>query len=303
MSNGQTLTLNLKQTGSKLKGTAQIANATALPRLASGAQNLLSVQIPPGLLPIEGTFTAPRGFDLRATDGSFSVKGNFATPTLPGTYDLTLASGQTDSGTVPPTGQTTPTPTPQPTTSPTASPTTGPMPTQTATPTPPTPTGPAMLSASPALTFSETSADLTLVNRTPLNTFDQSIDNELFNTTGSQNYQSVRISGGTGDTRANTGRALLIAFSGVPDIRTAASNFKVGDTRNFNAFNVAKFVSENGGYNAKTGTMTITKIVPNFISIAIDAVFVADGFTGNTGSFRLKGTLNATNVKVTELKS
>ena len=296
LGNGQRVTLNLTQTGAALKGTAQIAAATAQKRvLATGAQALLSVQIPPGLLPIEGTFTAPRGFDLRATDGSFSVKGNLATPTQAGTYNLTLANGQTDSGIVPATGTPTGTATPTPTT---ATPTATPLPT-----TPPT-SGPLNVTASPVLIFSDFSANSNLLNRSSLASFDKfsTADNEIFNYTGTATYQSAKLQGTLQGNGTAGQRTIAIAFSGVANIQSAGANFKVGDVRQFNVFNqiiYSEGVDRNNNiYKASSGTMTITKLGANSLSIAVDALMVpylGDG----VGSFRIKGTVNGTGLKVT----
>ncbi len=298
LSNGQIVTLKLTQTGAALKGTAQIANATALPKLSSGAQNLLSVQIPPGIFPIEGTFTATRGFDLRATDGSFSVNGNFATPTLPGTYNLTLASGQTDSGVVPATGTTNPTP--APTTVPTTTPTTSP----TVAPTAPPTGGPLNVTADPALIFSDFSANSNLLNRSSLASFDKfsTADNEIFNYTGTATYQSAKLQGTLQGNGTAGQRTIAIAFSGVANIQSAGANFKVGDVRQFNVFNQILYSEgvdrNNNIYKASSGTMTITKLGADSLSIAVDALMVpylGDG----VGSFRIKGTVNGTGLKVT----
>ena len=147
LDNGQRITLNPIRTGTALSGTVVVSGPTAQTRLQSGVQNLITRTIKVGTFTLVGTFTAPRGYNIRALDGAtelFQMNGDFPTQTQDGTYNLRLADGQTESGRLPVAGTT---PTPRPTTAPTPGPTTAPT-------TPPTnPGGPMIRSADGTFDF------------------------------------------------------------------------------------------------------------------------------------------------------
>ena len=94
LQNGQLATLNLVVRGTSAVGTLAIAD---------GAQPASSPRFPPGLYPVDGSFTAPRAYAVNGDFmdlGAFRLSGDLPTTSRTGTYTIDFQD-QTTSGTLP----------------------------------------------------------------------------------------------------------------------------------------------------------------------------------------------------------
>lgn len=96
LQNGQSATLKFKIRGTSLDGTIAIADGAQI------EPNSLR-RIPPGVYPVNGTFTPPRGYELGGTFGAlgpFTARGDLPTTSQTGTYVIAF-QGQSLTGILP----------------------------------------------------------------------------------------------------------------------------------------------------------------------------------------------------------
>ena len=94
LQNGQLATLNFVISGTRINGTIAIDD---------GAQTDPARRFPPGLYPFSGTFTPPRGYQVRGEFGNlgdFTARGDFPTTSQTGTYTIDFQN-QSTSGVLP----------------------------------------------------------------------------------------------------------------------------------------------------------------------------------------------------------
>ncbi|RYG68317.1 hypothetical protein EON80_11900 [bacterium] len=258
LGNGQRATLVTQQNGTGLTGTLQI-QAPLLNVASTRQSNALNYTFRVGTYQITGTFTPPRGFNITGTDGGqplFTMTGQFSTTTETGSYTVKV-NGQTDTGTIPKIGQTTPTATP--TTRPTTTPTTKPSGVV------------ANLTIKPSADSGFVSVPITtatLIRTTSINILSAGASGS------NSNVDGVAITFPFVDAKAGTVKTINAATVGV-------SSSLINTRRSFPFY-----------YFAKSGTVTVTALSATTATVTYkDIVFGASEGTSAKGTITVNGTV------------